>query len=1340
MIDSSYITFKEQSTVIFDNNTAAHNGGVLYTENNCNVTIGGNSTITANNNQAMHSGGALYIGDNSYVTSEVNSSSVLTINGNRAIDGGALHIRNNSNFRFEGNSTAIINNNQAVNDGGAFYICCTSSVIFGGMSTLTINNSSQVKNGGAFCIKDNSNIRFEGNSIVNITTNQATYWGGALYIMNNSNFTSGENSTIIIQHNQAGDNGGAVYVETNSYITFGWNSRVTVNNNQARYDGGALYAKDYSNILFKENSMITINNNDAKLNGGALYISDNSDVTFDGNLTVKINNNQATNDGGALYAEGDSDTTFVGSSTITIANNRATYDGGAIYIRDNSDVTIKGHSKVTVRNNQATYHAGALYTWKNSNIRFAGNCVVTFDNNTAKYSGGVSNFRDGCMVFFEENSLVKFHSNKANTDGGALFVQDNCNVTIKGNSSVLFSDNEALSDGGAVYVSINSDITFQDNSIVKFINNRATYFGGALRFIHNSNITFENNCTLIFSHNKASQGGAIFTLSNIVFKENSSVQFDNNKATLGGALHTFNLTFKGSTEVTFNNNEATLNGGALYTDDSSITMKQHSMIIFTKNSAKNGGAIFISSSMLLVTEYSHVTFVENTAGQDGGAIHFSDHIDMVFKNSSPVTLSSNNAGNHGGAIYSKITQNTNHFFHIKFSGNKASGAGNVLYIDVPKLCNSSCLTNRIVGISNDTLQYGSSDKKIATSPNVLKLDHPVQCINNDSDGCKKYYIDNIMLGQEIILYVCLLDYYNKPAEVTRFRIVGENHQTYTIQQDSEYVSISCNHTIGGISIIGNKTASSLPTNYSVGFASHTTIESARKVISVNLTVEISPCHPGFQYHSKLQKCECYSSNGIVSCSGSRSTIIRGYWFGHVTGIPTVTFCPINYCNFTCCKTTNGYYHLSPVRINQCKLHRSGAACGSEDGHTLSFDSVECISISKCSVGQKILVVILAVIYWFAVVVVVFIVMYYQVGIGYFYALTYFYSIADILLSQHTDLSNGLNVMVTVMSSIAKVTPQFLGQLCFLENLSGIDQQFMHYIHPLAISMILIILSWLARHSRALSVFISRGIIRAVCFLLLLSYTSVATTSLLLLRSLTFADVDNVYTYLSPDIKYFRGRHLAYGITATILALLIVIGLPLLLLLEPFLNSKINFTRIKPLLDQFQGCYKDKYRWFAAYYMICRLITITIIIANLPEAFISRYLMITASTIISLIHLVVKPYVDNVLNMSDGAILHLMVLVTALPLFEYFDTFDSSLVVGIAIVLVVLPSVLFVVMKLLASKQTLNEAIKKILKRISLYNKAHEDAPVSDAVNTTPNNNFDLIIDENMRKNATVCEM
>ena len=91
-------------------------------------------------------------------------------------------------------------------------------------------------------------------------------------------------------------------------------------------------------------------------------------------------------------------------------------------------------------------------------------------------------------------------------------------------------------------------------------------------------------------------------------------------------------------------------------------------------------------------------------------------------------------------------------------------------------------------------------------------------------------------------------------------------------------------------------------------------------------------------------------------------------------------------------------------------------------------------------------------------------------------------------------------------------------------MTGIDQEFIHYTHPLAI---FIIICQAARKSLRFSSFISRGIIRAVCYLMLLSYTSVATTTLLLLKAVRYYSANNVYvyTYLSPDIEYFHGHHL-----------------------------------------------------------------------------------------------------------------------------------------------------------------------------------------------------------------------
>jgi len=58
-------------------------------------------------------------------------------------------------------------------------------------------------------------------------------------------------------------------------------------------------------------------------------------------------------------------------------------------------------------------------------------------------------------------------------------------------------------------------------------------------------------------------------------------------------------------------------------------------------------------------------------------------------------------------------------------------------------------------------------------------------------------------------------------------------------------------------------------------------------------------------------------------------------------------------------------------MNQCNSHRSGTACGNcEEGYTLSFGSVECVSVDKCTTGQTALVVKLSMIYWIIIVILV----------------------------------------------------------------------------------------------------------------------------------------------------------------------------------------------------------------------------------------------------------------------------------------------------------------------------------------------------------------------------------
>ncbi|XP_065908921.1 uncharacterized protein [Dysidea avara] len=803
----------------------------------------------------------------------------------------------------------------------------------------------------------------------------------------------------------------------------------------------------------------------------------------------------------------------------------------------------------------------------------------------------------------------------------------------------------------------------------------------------------------------------------------------------GGVLHSYhhcNIAIKQYSEVMFIENSAIRYGGAMYCDHhSDVTLEGNIPVIFTSNTAEHGGAVCISQSILKFANNSVVMFNNNRAIRNGGAMYISNNFTTTFDYGSSITFSNNIANRYGGAIYSELRDNAYskmllNTTGINFTGNTAL-IGDSVYLDIPASCDDNCLNRSIIGVYKEIVENNQLAGQIYSPPRKLILHKPAVCIDHDVTNCGIYFIKNIMLGQNIINRGCVLDYYDQPVVETQF-IVDSNDEDHTIN-GSNSVLMSCNG-LQGISVKGSKISGR--TNFSMDLTSHSGSQSD---ISIQLITELSPCHPGFYYDDTphVQRCVCYDDNDIITCSDSSSFIRRSYWFGVVDDKSTVTVCPNNYCNFTCCEDTKGFYQLFPARMNQCSSQRSGTACGScEEGYTLSFDSVECVSVDKCTTGQTVLVVTLSMIYWIVIVILVFIMTYYHVGIGYLYAITYYYSILDILTGQNLYELKGLLETVTTLSSLVKITPQFLGRLCLVHNMNGIDQQFIHYTHPLAVSIIIAIICQSARLSYKFSSFISRGIIRTVCYLLLLSYTSVATTSLLLLRSLTFHNVGKVYTYLSPDIEYCHGRHLPYFIVAVLCTLVIVIGLPLVLLLEPLLNKKINFTRMKPLLDQFQGCYKDKYRCFAAYYMICRLVIIVIIIANPSNNYLSQFLLICTSVILAVLVIILRPYKHKILNIFDGLILRFVILATLIPL---ADNVSQQLSTATIIIVMFFPLIFFIALELIVHKDTINIITTKITAHFKT-----EPAATTKDNNEVPSGDIGIVVDDNMRKNAIICEI
>ena len=651
-----------------------------------------------------------------------------------------------------------------------------------------------------------------------------------------------------------------------------------------------------------------------------------------------------------------------------------------------------------------------------------------------------------------------------------------------------------------------------------------------------------------------------------------------------------------------------------------------------------------------VVLFGHIKFQNNTASS-GCGIALMKKSYVILESNCFVEFIGNFAVHYGGGMYVEVL----HCFSgmivnnsksvISFVNNSAGISGDAVYFQILSSCEPTSESDFLSSLRD--LQCSNISTISTFSCFEYMRSSPMNLISSDTSSCASNSVEcffniGVMLGQEISVPLKVIDYFNQTAEPTVFLFTS-------ITDGYKLDSISSKFTIiqndfSGVSISGNDPGSSVR-NITISLS--TVKVSDQKHITLHLNVSLKGCHTGFVYDEKLRRCICFTKYGIIQCNNNvQSMITRGYWFGYVNTygekrVASLSICPYNYCEFVKCSSDKSNLCLLHSDLQQqCHSHRTGVGCSEcKSSYTLSYDSTLCISNEQCTAGHTALVIILTIIYWIVIVIVVFVVLLSRLRVHHLFSVIYFYSIVDLLIGNNLYISDEVFQTVTLLSSFAKLSPQFLGKLCLVEGMSGIDQLFIHYAHPLAVLVLLIVITLVARNSLRVSSFISPVIIRAICLLLLLSYTSIASTSLSLLRHLEFTDIDAIYTYSSPEIKFFHGRHILYGGVAVLCELIIGIGLPLLLILDPCISRKISLVRIRPLLDQFQGGYKDKYRWCSAYYLICRQIIFLIVyLTTLSNYKQMDFVLLVVCAAIAMLHALIQPYAKEGLNSLDEIIL------------------------------------------------------------------------------------------------------
>ena len=124
---------------------------------------------------------------------------------------------------------------------------------------------------------------------------------------------------------------------------------------------------------------------------------------------------------------------------------------------------------------------------------------------------------------------------------------------------------------------------------------------------------------------------------------------------------------------------------------------------------------------------------------------------------------------------------------------------------------------------------------------------------------------------------------------------------------------------------------------------------------------------------------------------------------------------------------------------------------------------------------------------------------------------------------------------------------------------------------------------------------------------------------------------------------------------------------------------------------------------------------------------------------ALLHHLWRPYTDNRLNLFDGVTLQLIILISNLPLIEFFDSFDTKLVIVTIYVLVLLPLMGLIAVKIWIHRNNTRVMIVYCSALIKCKRSRNNDLiPLCDC--ETQLLKDVIIVDDSRRRNATIVDV
>ena len=348
-------------------------------------------------------------------------------------------------------------------------------------------------------------------------------------------------------------------------------------------------------------------------------------------------------------------------------------------------------------------------------------------------------------------------------------------------------------------------------------------------------------------------------------------------------------------------------------------------------------------------------------------------------------------------------------------------------------------------------------------------------------------------------------------------------------------------------------------------------------------VQLLPCPIGFTLQNGVCKCDPLLPTGIDTCYIDQSAIRRpaNTWISYTQSGNSkylISDCPMDYC----LPFSSNVNLLHPD--TQCQFNRSGILCSQcQPSLSMVFGSSRCI---KCTNVHLLISIVIIVV---GIVLVVFL---------YLLNLTVTKATISGIILYANIISINYSVFLindkvfTPLRVFISFTNLDLGiEACFYNAMDSYVKILLHLFFPTFLIFMAFTIIITSRYSsRILRLTYSRSL-PVLATLFLLSYTSVLRTVLTVLFSystITHAPSSHQELVWSVDasVPLFGLKFIILFITCLVLFLILLFFNIILLFTRYLLQFKlINY--FKPILDAFQGSYKDRCYYWVAVHIILR---------------------------------------------------------------------------------------------------------------------------------------------------------